>query len=179
MVKTWLTSLAEELEDADGLGAEGFHRAEQRGLLVERLAGPAQEGGGDDQGRAVGVLEDVGGAGRVPGGVAAGFEGGAEAAGGKAAGIGLALDQFLAAEFGQRAPMPSGREEAVVLLGGDAGHRLEQVGVVGGALLDRPVLHGGGDGVGDRGIERRALLDRLLQGLEDGLGQPLPAARPR
>ena len=65
-------------------------------------------------------------------------------------------------------------EEAVVLLGGQAGHRLEQVGVVGRALLDGPVLHGGGDGVGDGRVERRALLDRLLQGLEDRLGQALP-----
>ena len=61
-----------------------------------------------------------------------------------------------------------------MLLGGEAGHRLEQVGVVGGALLHGPVLHGGGDGVGDGRVERRALLDGLLQGLEDRLGQPLP-----
>ena len=71
-------------------------------------------------------------------------------------------------------PSPVGREEAVVLLGGQAGHRLEQVREVGGALLDGPVLHGAGDGVGDGRVERHALLDRLLQGLEDRLGQPLP-----
>ena len=165
--------LAEQLEDADGLGAQGFHRAEQRGLLVQGLAGPGEEGGGDDQGGAVGVLHDVGGAGGVPGGVAAGLEGGAEAAGGEAAGVGLALDQFLAAELGDGAAVVGGGEEAVVLLGGDAGHRLEQVGVVGRAVLHRPVLHGDGDGVGDRRVQRRALPDRLLEGLEDRLGQPL------
>ncbi len=69
-------------------------------------------------------------------------------------------------------PSPVGRQEAVVLLGGQAGHRLEQVREVRGALFDRPVLHGGGDGVGDGRIERSALLDGLLEGLEDRLGQP-------
>ena len=38
-------------------------------------------------------------------------------------------------------PSPSGDEEAVVLLGGEAGERIEDVRVVGRALLDRPVLH--------------------------------------
>jgi hypothetical protein len=61
-----------------------------------------------------------------------------------------------------------------MLLGGDAGHRLEQVGVVRRALFNRPVLHRAGDGVGDGRIEHRAELDRLLQRLEDRLGQALP-----
>src|SRR5439155_21878935 len=41
------------------------------------------------------------------------------------------------------------------------------------ALLDGPVLHGVGDGVGDLRVERSAELDRLLQGLEHRLGQAL------
>ncbi len=77
---------------------ERVHRAQQRGLLVERLAGPGDEGGRDEERVAVRVLEDVGGAGRVPGGVAAGLEGGADAAGGERGGVGLALDQLLAGE---------------------------------------------------------------------------------
>ena len=76
-------------------------------------------------------------------------------------------------------PSPVGLQEAVVLLGGQAGHRLEQVREVRGALFHRPVLHGGGDGVGDGRVERGALLDGLLQGLEDRLGQPLALARLR
>ena len=32
--------LAEELENANGLGREGFHGAKQRGLFVEGFAGP-------------------------------------------------------------------------------------------------------------------------------------------
>ncbi len=44
--------------------------------------------------------------------------------------------------------------ERVVLLGGEAGQRLEPVRVVRGALLHRPLLHGRRDGVGER--RRRA-----------------------
>ena len=143
--------VAEEPQDAQRLLRQRFHRAEQRRLLVERLAGPAEERGRDDQRRAVGPFEDEGGAGRVPGGVAAGLEGGADAAGGKRTGVRLAADQFLAAELGDRLAVAGRGEEAVVLLGGQAGHRLEEVREVGRALLDGPVLHGRGDRVGDRG----------------------------
>jgi hypothetical protein len=61
-----------------------------------------------------------------------------------------------------------------VLFGGDAGHRLENVGVVRGALFDGPVLHRTGDGVCDGRVKRRALPDCLLEGLEDHLGQARP-----
>src|SRR5260370_10979595 len=50
-----------ELEDADGLIAEGGHRAKQGGFLVQGLAGPAQEGSRDDQRCAIRMLEDIGG----------------------------------------------------------------------------------------------------------------------
>src|SRR3712207_8462349 len=53
-------------------------------------------------------------------------------------------------------PLARGRVERVVLLGGQAGERLEPVRVVGGAPLERPVLHGRGDRVGQRHVERRS-----------------------
>ena len=62
---------------------------------------------------------------------------------------GSPLIEFLAAELGEGLAVAGRGEEAVVLLGGQAGHRLEQVRVVRGALFDGPVLHGRGDGVGD------------------------------
>jgi len=76
-----------------------------------------------------------------------------------------------AAEIQHRATSFVGGDEAVVLLGGDAGHWLEEVRVVGRAFFDGPVLHRAGDGVGDRWVERVAELDRLLQRLEHRLGQ--------
>ena len=72
--------LAEVLHQPFHRGRKRLHRAQQRGLLVERLAGVAAEGGRDAQGRAVAVPLDESRAGRVPRGVAARFEGGAQSA---------------------------------------------------------------------------------------------------
>ena len=150
--------VAEQLQNPLGLRVQGLHRSQQRRLLVQRLAGPRDERRRDAERRAVGVFQDVGRAGDVPGRVAAGLEGGADAARGEARGVGLALDQFLAGELGDGVAVAVGGEEAVVLLGGQAGQRIEDVGVVGGPLLDRPVLHGQGHGVGDGRIELFAVL---------------------
>ena len=58
-----------------------------------------------------------------------------------------------------------------MLLGGEAGERLEDVGVVGRAALQRPFLHRLGDRVGERGVERLAVLERRLELLEASLGR--------
>ena len=100
--------VAEQPQRLDRRAREGVHRAQQRDLRVERLAGPGGERGRDAEQRPVRVLEDEGGAGRVPGGVAAGLEGGADAAGREGGGVGLALDQLLAGEAGER-PALAGR----------------------------------------------------------------------
>jgi hypothetical protein len=93
--------VAEELEHARACLSTGLHRAQQRRLLVERFAGPrARRPWGCTERGAVRVFEDVGGAGRIPRGVAAGLERGAEAARGEARRVRLALDQFLAGELG-------------------------------------------------------------------------------
>ena len=106
------------------------------------------------------VLQNVGRAGDVPAGVAAGLERAAQAARREAGRVRLALDQGLARELGQRLTVGHRLEEAVVLLGGQPGHRVEDVRVVGGALLQGPVLHRGRDGVGDRRVQLGALFDR-------------------
>ena len=69
-------------------------------------------------------------------------------------------------------PSARRRDERVVLLGGDAGERLEPVRVVRRAVLDRPVLHRGGDDVGGRRVERLALGDGAAQRLVDVARQP-------
>ena len=114
-----------------------------------------------------------GGAGRVPRGVAAGLEGGAEAAGREARGVRLALHQLGAGEVEDHAAVAVGAHERVVLLGGQAGERLEPVGVVGGAVLDGPVLHRGGHHVGHLRVERLAGVDGAEEALEDLLGEAL------
>ena len=56
-------------------------------------------------------------------------------------------------------PSGVGLQKRVVLLRRDAGHRLEPVRVVRGAVLDRPVLQRAGDDVGDVRVERFAVRD--------------------
>src|SRR4029079_12160561 len=101
------------------------HGAQQRDLVVERLAGPRRERGRDAEQRPVRVLEDERGGGRVPCGVAARLEGGADAAGRERGRVRLALDELLARELGDRVAVARRVVERVVLLGRQAGQRLE------------------------------------------------------
>ena len=149
--------IAEQLQHPQRLAADGLHAAQQRRLHVQGLAAVAAKGRGDVE---HGVL-DEGIARRVPGGVAPGLEGGAQAAGGEGGGVGLAAHQLLAGELHDDPAVAVGADEAVVLLGGDAGHRLEPVGEVGRALLDGPVLHGVGHDVGDAQVHALALADAV------------------
>ena len=162
----------EEPQDPDRVLRQGLHRAEQGGLLVESLAGPGTECRGDAQGRAVGIVQDEGGAGRVPGGVAAGFERGSNAARRKARGVRLAANQLLAAELGDRRTPFRRNQERVVFLGRQPGHRLEPVREMRRAVLHGPFPHGGRDHVGDRRVEGGPFLDRVAQPLVDVLRQP-------
>ena len=160
---------AEAGKDALGLVADGLHGAQQRGLLVEGLAGVGDEGGGDAQDLV--LDESVGGG--VPSRVAAGRGGLAQATAGERGCVGLALDQLLAREGHDGGAVAHRVDEGVVLFRGAAGEGLEPVGVVGAAVLDRPLLHSMGDGVGDFLVEGRAVLDGLVEALVDGLGQAL------
>ncbi len=56
-----------------------------------------------------------------------------------------------------------------MLLGGDAGERLEPVREMGGAVLDGPILQRGGHAVGGREVERLASRDRASERLVDRL----------
>ena len=69
---------------------DGLHGAQQGGLFVQRLAGVGDKDGGDAQDGAAGHLLHKGGGGHVPGGVAPGVVGGAQAAGGEGGGVRLA-----------------------------------------------------------------------------------------
>ena len=163
----------EEPQHALGVHRHRLLRAQHRCLVVEGLTGHRDEDGRDAQGVAVRVLQDVRRAHHVPAGVAAGLEGVAQPAVRERGRVGLALDQGLARERRERRTVTDRVEEAVVLLRGQAGQRVEDVGVVGRTLLQRPVLHRRGHGVGDIGVERRRLLDRREHRLVDRLRQPL------
>ena len=161
--------VAEQIEHATALGLDGLHGTEKRRFLIERLAGVRAEG----RGNAEHLVLDEGVGGGIPGGIAASLEGGTQAAGGEAGGVGLTLDELFARERHDGAAVISGIDEAVVLLGGDARQRLEPVGVVGGALLDGPLFHGVGDDVGHVLVQGGAFFDGLHQLLVGGLRQAL------
>ena len=161
--------LAEQLQDADGLIGQCVHGTQQGGLLIQRLAGVADEGGGDAQH----VILDEGVAGGVPCGVAAGLAGGAQAAGGEGGSIGLAAHQLLAGELHDGGAVAHGGDEAIVLLTGDAGQRLEPVGVVGGAQLHGPALHHAGHNVCHLDVQRSTLVQGVLQALVSRARQAL------
>ena len=150
--------VAEQPEDADALPVQLPHGAQQRRFLVQRLPAVGAEDGGDIQG----VVLDKGVGRGVPGRVASGLEGGPQAAGGEAGGVGLALVQLLGTQLHAYAVRTVAGDEAVVLLGGEAGHGLEPVGVVGGAVFNGPILHGRGDLTGGGTIQRRSLRPGLL-----------------
>ena len=154
---------AEQLQHPHRFLGHRFHRAQQRRLLVERLSGPADERGRDHQRDAVAVVEQPRRAGRIPGGVAARLEGGAHAARREAGRIGLALDQFLAAELCDGGAVAGRRQERVVLFGRDAGQRLEPVRVVRRVVLDRPLLQRRRHRIGRGRVERLAPRDRRAQ----------------
>ena len=163
---------SEQLQDAHRLLGQAVHRAQQRRLLVERITGPAHERRRDDERRTVRRHQQPGRAGRVPRGVAARFERRAHAARREARGIRLALHQFLAAELGNSAAVRRRGEERVVLFRRDPGHRLEPVGVVRRAVLDRPVLQRAGDDVRNGRVEAFGVGDGAAKCTEDVLGQP-------
>jgi hypothetical protein len=114
------------------------------------------EGGRDAEGEAARVGLQESGAGDVPRGIAARLESGAQPAGGEARGVGLALYQLLAGEFDDHAAVRERRDEGLVLFSGESREGVEPVGVVGGAVFGRPLLHGRSDNFGD--LEGKFLL---------------------
>ena len=160
---------AEQLQNLAGLRGNGLHGAEQRGLLVQCLAGIGAESRGDAQN----IILYKGVAGGIPCRVATGLTGGTQAAGGEGRGVRLALNQLLALKFHNGSAIAHRGNKAIVLLGGNAGERLEPVGIMGGALFDGPVLHNTGNHVGHVQIQRLALVNGGLQAFVGGAGKAL------
>ena len=150
---------AEAGQQTIGLFADCLDRTQQRSLFIQRFAGIGAESSRDAKGGTVFIALDECRAGGIPGGIAAGFEGGTEAAGREAGSIRFALDQAFAGEIHRYAAIVIGFNERVVFFRGGAGKRLEPVGVVSGTLADCPALHGVGYVVGNFGVETFAILD--------------------
>ena len=102
------------------------------------------------------VTEQKHGGRGVPRRVAAGFERRTDAAGREGGGVRLTLDEHFSGKLAEDLTVRRGGKEGVVLFGGQPGHGLEPVRVVGGPVFEGPVLHRPGDDVGVGGIERSA-----------------------
>ena len=146
--------LVEVLADVRGGLVYGREGLEEWRLVVEGLARVGDEDGGDAEGGA----HDERGTARIPEGVTAGLESGADAAVGKAGGIGLLLDEEAAVEALDGAAAAVGLDEAVVLLGRAASQRLEPVRVVRGAAGHGPLLQRAGHLVGNLAVDADAVL---------------------
>ena len=138
---------------------KSLQTAEERSFLVESFTGIATERRRDAKRSTVAVALDEGRASRVPGRVAAGFEGGTESATREARCIRFAHNQILAAQHHDG--LATARfEEAVVLLGGRAGKRLEPVRKMRGTAVHRPTLHGVSDIACDARIQSNPFVNR-------------------
>ena len=129
--------IAEKSEYSQSCVGNNVHGAKQRSFLIQRFTGVGIECGRDIKRTA--LYECIGG--RIPCGIASRLERCSDTAGREAGRIGLALDKLLAGELHDNSAVAHRGDEAVVLLSGDTGHRLEPVCVMCCTLLDRPVLH--------------------------------------
>ena len=151
----------EQLQNPHGLTVQGLHGTKQRGFLVQCLTAVGTEGSGNAK---CGSFDKGVGSG-IPGGVAPGFEGGPQTAGGEGGGVGFALNQFLSGEIHDDTAVWGRGDKAVMLFGGNPGEGLEPVGIVGCAVGDRPVLHSSSNGIGHAGLQLCAMIDGFSQGL--------------
>ena len=165
--------VAEQPDDAQRLLADCLHGTEQRCLLIQGLPRVGAECGGDAENDSRGVFFQKCRGSDVPGGVAPGFEGGPKPAGREGGSVRLAFDQLLARKLHDHlAVFVRMGHESVMLLRCDAGQRLEPVGIMGGTVLHRPVLHGLRHHVGRRQGQLPALVHDLPDLLVDAFGKP-------
>ena len=155
--------VAEQFEHAHRLTVDGFHGTEQGGFLIQRFAAVRTKRRGNTQHA---VFDESVGSG-VPSGVSARFKGGAQAARRERRSVRFAFDELLSRKFHDDSAVLCGGDETVVFFGGDARHGLEPMGEMGGAVFDRPVFHGGGNGVRHGHIQTSAVLHRPLKRFVD------------
>ena len=149
--------VAEQVDHTQGLTVERLGAAQQRRLFIERLAAVRAERRRNAQ--HIIFNECIGR--RVPSGVAARLKRCAQAAGREAGRIRLAADELLAGKLHRDLAAGNGADEAVVLLGRHAVEWLEPVREMRRTMLERPLLHAGGDLIGDLQRQRLVLLEAL------------------
>ena len=159
--------LVEVLAHRGGRSVHGRQRLQQGCLVVERVAGVADENGRDAQG----LSPHEGGRSGVPQRVPTCLEGVPNASARERRGVGLLLHQQAAVKLLDRTAIRRGRDEAVVLLRGAACQRLEPVRVVGCTSSNRPLLHRRGGLVGHLPADGGALFHGFQNALVSLIGE--------
>ena len=155
----------EDTGHGGGRLVQGVQRTQVGDLHVEGLSGVGDEDGRDTQR----TVQHEGRGIRVPGGIAPGLEGVAQASVRETGGVRLLLHQGAAPELFKGAAVPD-RHERLVFLGGRAGERLEEMGVMGCPPFDCPGFHACGDFVSKRPVDFAAGFPGLQDGLESSVG---------
>ena len=158
----------EKLQDPQALPVQRFHGTQKGCFLVQCFAAVGAERRRDAEGI---VFDECIGS-RIPGRISPGFKGRADTACREGGGVRLALDQFLAGELHDDAPVGRRCDERVMFFRRNACQRLEPVSEVGRALLQCPFLHGLCHRFGDGGIQFFAFIDRFMKGCVDLGRQP-------
>ena len=143
--------------NGSGSLVHAVERAQQRRLIVQRLAGIRDKDCGDTQR----LVQDESGRRDIPCGISAGLESVADTAVGEAGGIRLLLHKQFAGEFLYHATLAVVLDESIVLLGRSAGKRCKPMGVVAGAVVYCPAAHAVGDFVGELAAQGFLVLDSV------------------
>ena len=166
--------IPEQAQQTQRLGIDGLHGAQQGRLKVQGLSRVGAERRGNTQDRSRRVLSHKGRGRAVPGRIASGLKGGPQSAGGKRRSVRFSLDQLFAGKLHQDRAVRSGSgDKRIMLLRRHACQGLEPVGIVGGALLDGPLLHGLRHCLRHNGIQLFALIYGLMKLFINLLRQPL------
>ena len=149
---------------------------QKRSLLIKRLARIGTECCRNTERGTVRVALDERGAGRIPGGITARFKRGAETAGGKTGSIRLADDQIFSGKRVNRLAVAVRFHECVVLFRGRSGQRLEPVGIMRGAFVERPAFHRICNIISHGSVQRRPFRKGFVKSLEHRFRKPFPHA---
>ena len=164
------SGIAENMENLDCLLAQGLHRAQQRGLFIQGFSPVGAEGCGNVKGA---VFNKSRGS-RIPCGIASGFKGSPQSPGGKTGGVRFPFYQFLSGKIHDDLTVFRGSNKAVVLFSGEAGHRLEPVGEMGGAVFHCPLFHSYGYGIRHLQFQVGAVLNGFFQSFINIFGKLIP-----
>ena len=151
-----------EFANRDGGVTDRFEGTLEGRFVVQGVSGVGDEDGGDTEG----VVQDENRGGRVPGRVAAGFEGGPDASAGEGGSVGFLLGQHLAVEGFDDTALAVIVNQGVVFFGRSLREGLEPVRDVGDAVFHGPFFHSEGYAVGGFVVQAGAAFHTGIKGLE-------------